>query len=257
MDADRFDALTRTVVAAASRRSLVRAAVAAVAGAWALARVWPVGAVDCQAGTYRCGSGDFATCCPFGQDCCHLTGECCDPGELCFRGVAGDVCKPKCGENERRCAAGEGECCPYGQVCCGTGFRICCGPGEECLRPDDGGPPRCLASCPLGQFRCGTTGECCPFGQDCCGVGNRTCCAPGKSCHRVGAVSRCLPRCGPLAQRCRFGSCCRLDWRCCRSNCCPPNRRCCAGDCCPPGEVCVRIDGKRRCAPETEARRPA
>lgn len=241
MDGKRFDALTRALVVTPTRRGLSSTVLAVLLG-----QVLGLGrhgarAANCPSGTYKCGGNPDAECCQIGLQCCQQTGLCCAPGETCFRTIDGDLCKPDCGPNARRCAAGEGECCPDGQECCGNRFRTCCGPDDYCERVQSNcgnqPAPCCRRRCPLGQIRCAAgAGECCTLVlQHCCGP---VCCGPNEECKVIAGEHRCEELCLPGTRRCG-GS----------GPCCPNDRKCCNGRCCAPGQHCRRRGhrGRARC----------
>jgi hypothetical protein len=129
MDGERFDALTRAVVARRSRRGVLRA-LAGGAGAWVGAAL---GRGSAAAAPSRCAVG-----------CANLKGA--------LKAACGQACK-QCGGDFGRVCFEEGPfgpvglvCCPEGTFCVG-GTGLCCDEGTEpCFGPEG------ATCCPEGTF---------------------------------------------------------------------------------------------------------
>lgn len=247
MDADRFDALAKSLAAGHTRRTTVRLLAGGVVGIVAgLGR--GVRSVRGQGG----GACDGIPPCPWpqvGQDCCDepngyactANKVCCRPGQepcggapgawgCCCRTDAGEACNPAYDPDTPG-----SECCPCqaGRVRCRDG---CCGPGERC-------DPATIACAP------------CPAGQPACGFF----CCPSEAYECVDGVCRC-----PDERFCGAACCPRGNFCCDRSRglCCPSNAECCNPDaadavCCAAPDRCAREGfpippGARRvcCPPE-------
>lgn len=187
MDGDRFDAVTKALAGASTRRGALRL-LAGGALAGALARLDPGGAAaqdvgaahcvpngtictgrkrlgtrhrhscrDCCSGFTRVGAGAArrCSCRPDGVSCGGSAAKCCS-------GVCG--ADGTCGDPGAACRAGE-QC--SGGRCCPTGSGACPGNPVGCLSPEtcsNGGPVCCSE---LGQgaaILCGTPEGQCPEG---------------------------------------------------------------------------------------------
>ncbi len=140
MDENRFDNLTRTLAAGASRRTILRA----LAG----------GVVAAVAAVARHDDGEAAKCGREGESC-----GCCKPGLTC----TGGACCP----DDRVCG---GACCPAGYTCQG-GTCVRAGKGNG----SPGGCPTGQAPCNGGCVaitsdvtNCGACGYACPVSTDPC-----------------------------------------------------------------------------------------
>jgi hypothetical protein len=229
MDGQRFDDLARLFARPATRRTLWRGALAAVAGRLTISPLQPVSAQDgcapasspCDDATPCCGAPDNGCC---GGVCtslletsnCGSCGNTCQAGDLC----CGGVCIPSLDPNN--CGACDVTCdsCESCIVIASTGIIRCvnaCGNGitthigSVCV---DG---ECV--CPSGQVPCqdfkdeNQTLYCAdPLTDDiCCGVGPERVRCPEDL---VGSI-------------CVNGDCV-----------CPDGNRPCGGTCCPNDSVC-------------------
>lgn len=246
MDGSRFDHLTRSLAAGASRRSVLKGLLglggAAVAGGALLEgdsdaarRPTPTptpvrcpgnqipsgGQCICPSGLSKCGP---ACCNPGGIGAAHS--ECCD--NACCHGAC----------------YGEELCCPTGNSVCNG--RACCAAGQACCTVDDCCTGACYAN---RQFCCAAdTGEIC--GDDCCDNATERC------CERPGG-----PVCIPLNDCCVDSDCPNDDINCLAGYCntqsnscelrarCVDDERCCpsdpsgsAGACVSPDICCAAFD---------------
>ncbi len=242
MDDQRFDRLTRSLAAGASRRSLIRGLLglggAAVSGAivsnsadargGSVTRITTPPPPACRTGQSICGSG----CCPTGRCsngfCCNTAGQercgsldaCCDPGE--------------CLKNGSCCSAGEDRC-HNEDLCCPSGTCSRIGNTDAC--------------CPASNL-VSRSGECCDIVQRNC---DTDCCRPDELCLTRVFSGQGLPEetCCPTALTC--------DNQCCTGECYDPSGAMkpsgtsfdpdqLALACCPAGfEVCANPDGTRAC----------
>ena len=183
MDADRFDALTRSLTAAGSRRRALATALSGALGLLGLAG--PDEAAAAKSGKCKPPCGECATC--KRGDCKKKQGR----KKRCKRGK----CQPL--REGTPCTNGtcqSGSCiaavlpCPQGlTVCSGScvdtrtaqancgGCGIVCGPRQTCCGGD-------CVSLNTNRRNCGACGNVCPVGTNCC---NRTCsCVAPQICCR-------------------------------------------------------------------------
>lgn len=135
MDGNRFDTLTRSLAHLRSRRGVLRALGAAVAGAIGLDA-----------------SGVAAATCRKGGQICRKDGDCCSR-----------TCNLKDATGRRYCAQAfactepEGAgCCPAGQLCAVPYTSICC--GGYCVASDESDCGVCGNACATGETCCERTG---------------------------------------------------------------------------------------------------
>jgi hypothetical protein len=262
MDANRFDALTRSFTAAPSRRSLpgtlIGGAVALLlpgtnnAGArkrrggrrrrrgrrkknLASAAMCPAGEVACPNDPLeRCCPADFPKCCPYipgvGTPCCPAGALCC-PGRP-ERGVYGACCGHGIGVGG--CCSGPADC-HEAELCSENGccVRLCARPTQVCDNACCGDDAECVTTGTATRSAPGSARDVavervclrrCPAGQERCGV---FCCPPGEEC---GPDLRCRIRCEPDRHRCEDSdggfSCCTDEQECCDGICCPDSEEC-------------------------------
>ncbi len=228
MDHNLFDHLTRTLVAASSRRGLVRA----LTGGLALAGL-PLGIADTDAKKKkghkkkqktptptptplpdatcapRCrrkqcgddGCGGSCGSCPVGQVC--ASGTCCTPEpteETCAMECGYASCPRLCGSVSTPGSCGAVACtCPSGEECQGNGnCAMTCSPTTancpsrcSCFASTES-PGLCfvggMGECPYYTQVCTTSAEC-PAGYSC----QKTMCGPGPN---GSPENRCWPICG-------------------------------------------------------------
>lgn len=226
MDHDQFDQLTRTLIAASSRRGLMRT----LSGGVAALTGWSLGAPVIQAKKHKHHKKKKAktptptplpdtTCTPrcrrkqCGDDGCGGSCGTCAAGQVCASGTCctpepvAETCAVECGYNScpRRCGtvATPGACgavactCPSGETCLGNSScaktcdptRLSCPSGCACYESTDS-PGHCYATsyCDLSTKVCATS-EDCPLGHSC----QKTMCGPGPT---GSPENRCWPLCG-------------------------------------------------------------
>ena len=271
MDPRRFDALTRSLLAAASRRETVSTLLAGL-----IAPLWPgldaegkrrrrhrhgphasdhrqshlgaekkkkrkkkkkckVKCGDKQCGPSNCKGKSCGDCIPPTK--CNARGQCvgCLQGSQC---ASGTCCNEICCSGTEVCN-GQGKCvdcltsddCGDGQVC--TAAQHCCTPNCDGRRC---GPDGCGGNCA------------CPTGATCNGNGKCICDQPGQvvcngacieaECCADGVLpgvqcgDRCQAQPAPGLNCCSFGSGCSADEQCC--NHVSNGAVCHAGECCQP-----------------------
>jgi hypothetical protein len=280
MDADRFDALSRMVSTAGSRR---RAVATALGGALILLSLAHPDDAAVKKRCPPCKKRKKGKCKkkPDGSNC---------PGGICRRGVCqpGDLCP-----GQRLC---DGECipatqcctkadCPAGSLCCNG---VCSGSkleaGQNCFLSEDCCSNYCQRSMNFNDVRCAATcrgGLCsqeshCCRGEPCLPVASAGfsfcggCAESGYGCES--AAGCCYSACtgnppgspdenqklcasypgGPCAKNvdcrsCNYGAVCTVDVNgfirdiCNDGVCgCPDNDGCCSDDECPSGQICSR-----------------
>ena len=197
MDADRFDRLTKSLTAVASRRLALRGLIAALAGM--LRSVAPISDPVIVRGAG--GSGNRAIVGNGGHRRRHRPNHHhhhhhrrkdrqCRPksqSKLC-QGKCNQFIEDGCGgkvdctcQDGAICAPANGECCQPDRLCAGK--SVCCPQGEVC-GPGD-------ACCP-GKQACFLSNECCPAGEECT-VGGGTCCLIENICRTGGVAASCCP----------------------------------------------------------------
>jgi hypothetical protein len=205
-----------------------------------------------QCGSALCTDGRFccddqrAICCSPGDSCCNLgpgTGICCPSPNRCGRPWGNDNAPSECCPPERQWFTHTGvvRCCPPGTRSLGTGIT------------SDDGP-----CCPEEKY-CSqelTGGKCCGDLAPVCM--NR---ATGRCCTPEGV-------CGNICCSGMFGVCCNGEcrltelgpWSPCGEFCCPGGKTCCTNGgqaiCCDPDDVCPAPCGDLPiacCTPESHA----
>ena len=164
-------------------------------------------------------------CCPKGQKCNTLLGEC-DCGR-----ADDEPCRPA----KRKSKA----CCKKGTTCCfNDTTSTCCGSQQVCKT--GGGKATC--TCKPGATKCGN--DCCGKGETCCEEHSKCCtkdekCCPGDIC--CGKSETCCEDqcCDPA--RNEFCLAKKGKDPTCKKNCAPANQ--CGGECCGTG---YRCDPKRK-----------
>jgi hypothetical protein len=196
MDQTRFDALSRRVGSAHSRRAVARFLAASVAGGLGLGGVGGAMAGRRKRCRPRCNECER---CRRGR-CKPVTDyRACTGGGTCTRGFCciGSVCNRGGGNNEQCCIGGTcSATAGGGERCCGS---LTCDPDtqmRECCPPGDG-----WKCCPKGSIQ-DCTGDdtvCCPVGSKsgsclletpvCCPEGfAESCCPEGKTCDPSGCI---------------------------------------------------------------------
>lgn len=161
-------------------------------------------------------------CCPNGQRCNTLLGECdCS-------GVTDEPCPPY-GRTKPKA------CCRKGTTCCANNTSsTCCGPDQTCQAA---GRTKAVCKCKPGKGTpCGT--KCCEKGRACCPAptnGELRCCDKGEFCTELGG---CCPKSTTICKSARGSDCCRKDETCLKQRGCCQTTRVCGADCCGPGEYC-------------------
>jgi hypothetical protein len=207
MDADRFDRLTKTLGAPASRRLALRGLVAALAAMFSQFTAIFAPAIagdadesgmaisDASGGDqnsstvvdpatsrndrdrdhHRDRDRDRKNCQPDSQSerCEGRCGQVVDDG-------CGDTFDCTC-EDGTVCAPGNGVCCQPELLC--SGKRVCCASGEVC-GPGD-------ACCP-SERSCFPSNVCCVAGEECT-RGGGTCCPLAQVCRVGGVAAACCP----------------------------------------------------------------
>ena len=195
MDADRFDRLTITLTATASRRLALRGLIGALAAM--LRSVTPVSALAVKGGA----AGNRAIVGGGGHRRRHdpnhhhhhhhrKKDRHCRPksqSTLC-QGKCDQIIEDGCGgkvdctcQGGSVCAPANGECCQPDQLCAGK--SVCCPQGEVC-GPGD--------ACCLSERACFPSGVCCPAGTECT-RGGGTCCLIERICRTGGVPASCCP----------------------------------------------------------------
>ena len=119
MDETRFDALSRGVSAAHSRRTVARLLAASVATGGTCLPTATHGTLCC--GPVTCDPDtDMHECCPPGDNW-----QCCPKGSQAFCATVGDTCCPQ-GSNQNSCPPETPVCCPSGST------QNCCLDGQTC-----------------------------------------------------------------------------------------------------------------------------
>lgn len=261
MDAHRFDALTRSLSSARTRRGVLTGLAGLVVGVRRVGRAGAAptpcppgqkadkkGVCRCPAGTDPCPTGCFA----LKRDVKHCggCGIACRPGEICQKGVC-------------RCPR-DATCCPAGQVPCAgacltpdqlltdaNNCGVCggvCGPDQACVNGV------CVPACdgPVFGEECTTVNECCTGGApvQCASVyivDLTNCCRPlGTACPRDVTPNCCAQRasdgitvatdCSPGGICGGLGAFCSLEYgglTCISGSCCEdPSMGPDAGVCC-------------------------
>lgn len=169
MDGRRFDDLTRTLGAEASRRRVLAGLAAAAFGALGVGRARaqpgpgePCGSAICRPGEFCCNES-CGTCAPIGGAC--TLERCADPPTV--------PCGPNtCGPGEFCCNPSCGVCAPLGGACT----------LEACAEPP--GEPCNAVTCGPGEFCCNPScSTCAPVGGAC----TAQLCGPGGGGFAVGA----------------------------------------------------------------------
>jgi hypothetical protein len=190
---DRFDELGKALATSTSRRTFLKVAVAAAAGAvLSVVRVPEAAAShnrkcrapgqnctsDAQCCTHFCGPDFHCACavaCPGATN--GVTTDCCAPGDACCGGrcisfsetfcSGGQIfntntCRCECPSGSPLCS---GRCCASGQICCGN--RCVAGP-NSCASNQVFNFTTCRCEC-RSDRRCGS--NCCNAGEVCCTSG--------------------------------------------------------------------------------------
>lgn len=248
MDDQRFDAFTRTVAAATTRRTVLRAIAGAFGGGAlvSIGRNHEAAAQTCQGASEQCGGG-FECCSPnlcdfggcfgpvlcaesdFGQPGaeCTTSDDCCGYLE-CAEGTCQQTCQflgETCADSAE-CCEGTGVGCGKEGTCtlCAGDGDVCAGDGECC---DDltcqSGTCQSPVACAADGEDCGEDGDCCDdliCGDDSLCVASAVCAGEGEDC---GADENCCDGicCGGA---CRAAECCIDDL--------DPNARCPEGTSC-------------------------
>jgi hypothetical protein len=220
MDGSRFDALTRTMVGATSRRGLFgRAAALAVAGLGVrptaaqddpdrcarFCRLLPPGrqrgqcVADCTHGVglfEECG-GDpdrlcleagMATCCPSGQPC--QNGSCGCPEHYAYCQQSRTCIFDNCHFNQQGRLIFNPQTCQcdcrpaFMRLTCGV-CAVPCGPDQPCAEGTCVQSPDGQSACAVGSWSasCGTEEAPCETTDDCCPCGQNNICAPNGRCY--------------------------------------------------------------------------
>jgi hypothetical protein len=262
MKPEEFDRLSRHLGAGASRRAMLKAFFAGIAG------------MTVASVASRSSLADDRCNYPNQTFCGNVTGTnnlgqpytepiCCDPNQTCIPGNGSNA--QCCDPNAPICGA---VCCR--SACCGG---VCCGdPGfSQCVNGQ-------CSSCPEGQYAC--SGACCATGDICldgaccaqaaiCFLAEppyQSCCAGGTCLGSVEGEQVCCPQsqvceevCCGSGQSCAGGQCCASE-QTCGTVCCPQGDNCidghccidggdwCGDKCCPYGEVC---DPEGKCVPRS------
>jgi hypothetical protein len=273
MDTGRFDALTRVLATAGTRRRAV-AGLAAAAAAVVLGD-GAVSAAKCSRGKKRCGKKCISrkACCVKGKQipeggeyrqcgiciggnvvkdpvACVLIDpdgctDCQGGSFACVPAPDGTLCKGcgacdggLCGDPDETRACGDACCSALRPVCVDAAHSQCCAADKAC------GTACCKADSGLGLQDgevCTRDGCClqvkaasnCRADQPNCG--EKICCAAVWT--QEGRGLTCLPGAGtPPGTR---GYCCGPGKSCCFTGCCPSGTTCCGdGMCCPSGDGC-------------------
>lgn len=239
MDGRRFDDLTRTLAASATRRRFLGGLGAAVAalvahggGDGAEARQAACGNVVCARNPSKCAAG--CVCCAYANARGRIINSRCRPPGTCGPGTVACPDGERYCEDPRRCAGccGDGDCaggvCRDGD-CCQP--RLTCASGECGVVPDGCG----------GELDCG---PCCV--PDC---GGRTCgddgcgdsCGACASCTTCGSGGTCEPRVCAGAGQCSAETC-DPELDACVSRPIDTGSACDEGDVCTTGSTC-QADG--------------
>jgi hypothetical protein len=208
MDADRFDRLTKTLTATATRRLAVRGLIAALAVM--VRSVTQISDPTIVRGAG--GSGNRAIVGGGGHRRRHdpnhhhhhhlrRKDRKCRPksrSTLC-QGNCDQIIEDGCGgkvdctcQDGSVCAPANGECCQPDQLCAGK--SVCCPQGEVC-GPGD--------ACCLSERACFLSNECCPAGEECTRNGG-TCCPVARICVTGGVPASC---CEGVNRQCVDGIC--------------------------------------------------
>jgi hypothetical protein len=226
MDSHRFDALTRNLIAAGSRRRMLAAVVAGALGRLAPTPLAEEAAAVCKGYNARCHS--HASCCP-------------DVGLRCVK--HGKKKKKRC-----RCKPGWARCPESGEGCLHVAEdeENCGACGHECSANE----PCCFGGeC---QEVCG--GACCAdcfvfIGGDGLPAPNSDQCCPADKICSSNPKKLSDDRCCASNEECIAGKCCRdgaLGAMVCGGKCCS-SAACCNGACCPNGKVCASTPNGDAC----------
>jgi hypothetical protein len=248
VDANRFDAITRSLSTALPRRTAV---VGLAAGLLRLAAEASVVAGKGKKKPKKKGERCGKTTCPRGGLCCDpAKGRCCAKGESC--------CNP--GEETGTCCSARNRCGkPWGDE---TAPQECCPPQRQFLTSRN-----LVRCCPEGtraiQHFPVSVGPCCPeervCGDTCCAADTPVCVDPeqGRCCTEQGACDTTC--CSGLFGDCCEGKCLFSEsgpWHSCGDFCCPAGKTCCGTAaipvCCDAEtQVCVQncTGGAPNCCP--------
>jgi hypothetical protein len=232
MDADRFDALSRSLIEAPSRRSALRLLAGSALGG---ALGW-LGHEAAEAGKKKRkkrkkgedkggGGGSKKK-----KKKKNRNQEQPPPPEPC--GPA------SCSSGTFCCDDARGICCADGSECCniGPGTGSCCSPPNRCGKPwgNDAAPWEC---CPPERQWFTNTGlvRCCPTGTRSLGTGitsdDGPCCPEEKYCSQSLTGGACCPDLAPICTDRATERCCTEEGRCGDTCCAPPFSECCNGKC--------------------------
>jgi len=248
MDAQRFDALARSLATTRSRRTVLRGLVGGALGALFVG-VWHdrqevtaappclgqtcVDAAGCCGGTVcdlTPGSPTLGTCQP-AHGPCAATGTCASDADCCATEVCqAGVCVPTHGGCVLggACPAGDADCCG-GEVCANG---VCVAASRQAGCPS--GQIRCSGTCldpSSDPANCGACGAACGASQTCCGgtcvdlqTDVNNCGGCGTTCAGTPCMGGRCSYVGLLTPEfCTLGSQCTTDENCCGG------LRCCYG----------------------------
>lgn len=175
MDGRRFDAMTKTLTSATSRRRVLRGLAGTVLGGLGVA----VGRTEAEAAVCPSGKRSFGSFCSSNDQC--QTGFCFKPDGGNNRCLCRDINRQPCG--------GPCSSCPQGNLCgngcpesCANGVTNNCGPDGRCacVRNADGGSACIERICSFDS--CSTGTDCgsglCVNVPGCCGQPNPFCGTP-------------------------------------------------------------------------------